>query len=41
VREIEKKIIENKMGNGVKSERKEKVKKWSSEKFDEKFKDVK
>jgi len=36
VREIEKKILENKMGHGVKRERPEKVPKWSREQFDDK-----
>ncbi|XP_069686571.1 F-actin-monooxygenase Mical isoform X3 [Periplaneta americana] len=41
VREIEKKILENKMGRGVKHERPEKVPKWSREQFDDKFQAVK
>jgi hypothetical protein len=36
VREIEKKILENKMGRGIKHERPEKVPKWSREQFDDK-----
>lgn len=36
VREIEKKILENKMGHGIKRERPEKVPKWSREQFDDK-----
>lgn len=36
VREIEKKILENKMGCGIKHERPEKVPKWSREQFDDK-----
>ncbi|XP_023714226.1 protein-methionine sulfoxide oxidase mical3a isoform X4 [Cryptotermes secundus] len=41
VREIEKKILENKMGCGIKHERPEKVPKWSREQFDDKFQAVK
>lgn len=36
VKEIEKKIQENKMGRGKRQERGEKVPKWSREQFDDK-----
>jgi hypothetical protein len=36
VKEIERKILENKMGHGAKRERPEKVPKWSREQFDDK-----
>jgi hypothetical protein len=36
IKEIERKILENKMGHGVKRERPEKVPKWSREQFDDK-----
>ncbi|XP_063236489.1 F-actin-monooxygenase Mical isoform X2 [Bacillus rossius redtenbacheri] len=41
VKEIEKKIQENKMGRTAKHDRKEKVPKWSREQFDDKFQAVK